>query len=221
MGRVHVLSERHATAVSYFQAALRADPMLWAAFEALCTLGAEPEAEAYLRSTAVEPAIVPDAGWRHTPAAQTPLSSEDPSSLGPSAATDRSSTGLTSRLRTSLDFASPAQSWAAPGTPGQPAAASPGGFSFQAPSTRAAAHQTPTMLVGTSATPVGGLATRLATPASSASSTFITPSPAGPVMPGMMLMREDDDAGICVGHGANLRHTLPFLISPLNELAVD
>ncbi len=48
LGRVYQLTNRHSVAVAYYSAALQLDPMMWAAFEALCALGADHEAAAYL-----------------------------------------------------------------------------------------------------------------------------------------------------------------------------
>jgi hypothetical protein len=40
MGRICVLTNRHEAAGQHFAAALRADPLLWCAYEELCALGA-------------------------------------------------------------------------------------------------------------------------------------------------------------------------------------
>lgn len=48
LGRIHQLSNRHSTAIAYYSTALQADPMLWSAFEELCALGADHEAQQFL-----------------------------------------------------------------------------------------------------------------------------------------------------------------------------
>ncbi|KAL6767456.1 CDC27 [Auxenochlorella protothecoides x Auxenochlorella symbiontica] len=51
LAKVHTLMNRHDSAASHHRAALSLDPMLWGAFEGLCTLGAETEAQAYLEGS--------------------------------------------------------------------------------------------------------------------------------------------------------------------------
>ena len=48
LGRIHQLSNRHSAAIAYYTTALQLDPMLWSAFEELCALGADHEAQQYL-----------------------------------------------------------------------------------------------------------------------------------------------------------------------------
>lgn len=50
LGRVYQLSNRHNIAVAYYNTALQLDPMMWCAHEELCTLGADAEAQQYLRA---------------------------------------------------------------------------------------------------------------------------------------------------------------------------
>ena len=50
LGRIHQLSNRHTTAIAYYSSALQLDPMLWGAYEELCALGADHEAQQYLAS---------------------------------------------------------------------------------------------------------------------------------------------------------------------------
>lgn len=52
LGRIHQLSNRHSAAIAYYSAALQQDPMLWGAFEELCALGADHEAQQYLAAAA-------------------------------------------------------------------------------------------------------------------------------------------------------------------------
>lgn len=49
LGRVYQLSNRHSVAIAYYNTALQLDPMMWCAHEELCTLGADAEAQQYLR----------------------------------------------------------------------------------------------------------------------------------------------------------------------------
>lgn len=48
LGRIYQLSNRHSAAIAYYATALQLDPMLWSAFEELCALGADTEAQQYL-----------------------------------------------------------------------------------------------------------------------------------------------------------------------------
>ena len=48
LGRINQLSNRHIAAIAYYNSALQLDPMMWAAFEELCALGGEHEAQQYL-----------------------------------------------------------------------------------------------------------------------------------------------------------------------------
>jgi hypothetical protein len=52
LGRIHQLSNRHSAAIAYYSTALQLDPMLWCAFEELCGLGADHEAQQYLAAAA-------------------------------------------------------------------------------------------------------------------------------------------------------------------------
>lgn len=49
LGKIYQLSNRHTAAITNFRVALEMDPMLWCAFEELCALGADVEAEHYLQ----------------------------------------------------------------------------------------------------------------------------------------------------------------------------
>jgi anaphase-promoting complex subunit 3 len=48
LGRINQLSNRHIAAIAYYNSTLQLDPMMWAAFEELCALGGEHEAQQYL-----------------------------------------------------------------------------------------------------------------------------------------------------------------------------
>jgi len=48
LGRIFQLSNRHSVAIAYYSTALKLDPMLWCAYEELCVLGAEHEAQEYI-----------------------------------------------------------------------------------------------------------------------------------------------------------------------------
>ena len=52
LGRIYQLSNRHSAAIAYYQTALQVDPMLWSAYEELCALGADHEAQQYLAMAA-------------------------------------------------------------------------------------------------------------------------------------------------------------------------
>eukprot|EP00887_Chlorella_sp_A99_P004840 scaffold4.g4840.t1 len=47
LGRIYQLSNRHSAAMHYYNSAVQLDPMLWSAFEELCVLGADAEAQQY------------------------------------------------------------------------------------------------------------------------------------------------------------------------------
>jgi len=48
LGKIYQLTNRHTAAITNFRNALHMDPMLWCAFEELCSLGAEKECAQYL-----------------------------------------------------------------------------------------------------------------------------------------------------------------------------
>lgn len=48
LGRIFQLSNRHSVAIAYYNTALKLDPMMWCAYEELCVLGAEHEAQEYI-----------------------------------------------------------------------------------------------------------------------------------------------------------------------------
>ena len=48
LGKIYQLSNRHANAIAAYNAALILDPMMWCAFEELCTLGADTETKRYV-----------------------------------------------------------------------------------------------------------------------------------------------------------------------------
>ena len=39
LGRIYQLSNRHSAAIAYYSTAVQLDPMMWSAYEELCTLG--------------------------------------------------------------------------------------------------------------------------------------------------------------------------------------
>lgn len=49
LGKVYQLSNRPTSAIKQFRTALRLDPLLWCAFEELCSLGPETDAQEYLQ----------------------------------------------------------------------------------------------------------------------------------------------------------------------------
>ena len=52
LGRIYQLSNRHSAAIAYYNTALQRDPMLWSAYEELCVLGADQEAQQYVGAAA-------------------------------------------------------------------------------------------------------------------------------------------------------------------------
>ena len=48
LGRIAKLSNRHEKAVSHFERCLLLNPMMWSAFEELCSLGAQLESVQYV-----------------------------------------------------------------------------------------------------------------------------------------------------------------------------
>lgn len=40
LGRIYQLSNRHSAAIAYYSTAVQLDPMMWSAYEELCSLGA-------------------------------------------------------------------------------------------------------------------------------------------------------------------------------------
>lgn len=62
LGRIYQLSTRHSVAIAYFGNALQLDPMMWCAYEELCNLGAEREAEEYVNASSTPGAGMPPVG---------------------------------------------------------------------------------------------------------------------------------------------------------------
>lgn len=50
LGRIYQLSNRHSAAIAYYSTAVQLDPMLWSAYEELCSLGADSETQQYVGS---------------------------------------------------------------------------------------------------------------------------------------------------------------------------
>ena len=50
LGRCFQLSNRHSVAVAYYNTALKLDPLMWCAYEQLCILGADCEAQEYINT---------------------------------------------------------------------------------------------------------------------------------------------------------------------------
>ena len=48
LGRIYQLSNRHSAAIAYYNTALGLDPTMWSAYEELCALGADQEAQQFV-----------------------------------------------------------------------------------------------------------------------------------------------------------------------------
>jgi anaphase-promoting complex subunit 3 len=66
LGRIYQLSNRHSVAITHYATAVQLDPMMWAAYEELCALGADQEAQQYVGAAAggAGPAAAPASGAR-------------------------------------------------------------------------------------------------------------------------------------------------------------
>lgn len=71
LGRCFQLSNRHSVAVAYYNTALKLDRMMWCAYEQLCILGADSEAQDYINTHQQG-----NNNNAHTPAATTPQQSQ-------------------------------------------------------------------------------------------------------------------------------------------------